>query len=43
MNSKDNMLILGNSEQVANTVTAHYAREKTSDLVRQSFGGGAVM
>jgi len=42
MNSKDNMLILGNSEQVANTVTAHYAREKTSDLVRQSFGGGQL-
>jgi len=39
---KDNVLILGNSEQVANTVTAHYAKEKTSDLVRQSFGGGQL-
>jgi len=40
---KDNVLILGNSEQVANTVTAHYAKEKTSDLVRQSFGGGSYV
>jgi len=24
-------------------VTAHYAKEKTSDLVRQSFGGGSYV
>jgi len=39
----DNFLLIGNSEQVANTVTAHYAKEKTSDLVRQSFGGGSYV
>jgi len=42
MNSKDNVVIIGNDEKVANTVTAHYAKEKTSDLVRQTFGGGQL-
>jgi len=39
----DKFLLIGNDEKVANTVTAHYAKEKTSDLVRQSFGGGSYV
>lgn len=38
----DNFIAIGNNPNIANTITSHYAKEKTSDLVRQSFGG-AVM
>lgn len=39
----DNFVVIGNNPNVANTVTSHYAKEKTSDLVRATFGGGSYV
>lgn len=40
---KDNVVIIGNNLDIANTVTSHYAKEKTSDLVRAAYGGGSYV
>lgn len=39
----DNVVIIGRREDVANTVTAHYAKEKTGNAVRQSLNRGTFV
>lgn len=42
-NSQDQFVVIGNKPDVANTVTSHYAKEKTRDLLQGTYGGGSYI